>query len=89
MSHYVLEVRYGADEPPVRIELAGYDADAAELKRQELVTEIEHAVDIEAPVIYSDATDDAREAGVAIDPVRVTSVDLVEPDAVADRDAPL
>jgi hypothetical protein len=78
--HYVLEVRYGADESPVRIGLPGHDADAAEVKRQALVTEIEHALEIDAPLIYSDATADDQQAGVAIDPGRVTSVDLVEPD---------
>jgi hypothetical protein len=77
--HYVLEIRYGADEAPVRIELPGYDADAAELKRQTLATEIAHAVEIEAPLIYSDATADDQQAGVAIDPARVTSVDLLDP----------
>ena len=79
MNNYVVEIHYGDGEPPVRIELRDYDADAAELKRQTLVAEIEHALEIEAPLIYSDATDADREAGAAIDPTRVTSVDLVEP----------
>jgi hypothetical protein len=79
MSDYVLEVHYGDDEPPVRIELTGCSPDDAETERQSLVTEIEHALQIEAPLIYSKATGDRPHAGTPIDPTRVTSVDLVEP----------
>jgi hypothetical protein len=77
--HYVLEVHFGDDEPTVRIELPGYDADEAEVARQTLLRDVEHALQIEAPLIYSAATDDDRQAGEPIDPTKVTSVDLVEP----------
>jgi hypothetical protein len=77
--HYQLEVHFGDDEPTVRIELPGYDADAAEVARQSLLREVEHALQIEAPLIYAAATDDDPQAGEAIDPTKVTSVDLVDP----------
>jgi hypothetical protein len=78
VTDYVLEVRYGDDEPPTRVGLANCDADEAETARQALVKQVEHALAIEAPVVYSDATEDDPEAGVPIDPTKVTSVDLVE-----------
>lgn len=76
MSNYALEVHYGDGEPPVRIELPGYPAAEAEIAREALIQEIEHAVEIEAPLM-SWAPSDAAEP-VSIDPVKVTSVDLVE-----------
>jgi hypothetical protein len=78
MSDYELEVHYGEDEPPVRIPMADCDADDAEAARQALRKRIEHAIDLEAPLVYSEATDDHPDAGIAIDPTRVTSIDLVE-----------
>ncbi|MDT4932749.1 MAG: hypothetical protein QOK11_641 [Pseudonocardiales bacterium] len=81
MSHYVLEVHYGDGEAPVRIELPGYTPEQAETERQALATEIEHALEIEAPVMYyAKGRSSGPDGGVAIDPNRVTSVDLVSPD---------
>ena len=77
MSDYVLEIRYGEDEDPARIELDGCSADDAEVARQAILHRIEHAMDIGAPVIYSHATDENPRAGVPVDPSRVTGVDLV------------
>jgi hypothetical protein len=77
--HYQLEVHFGDDEPTIRIELPDYSADDAEIARQTLLRDVEHALQIEAPLIYSAATDDDPQAGEPIDPTRVTSVDLVEP----------
>ena len=79
MTDYVLHVNYGDDEPPTQVPLPGCTADDAEVARQSLLREIEHALAIEAPLIYSGATDDDPETGVPIDPTRVTSVDLVDP----------
>lgn len=79
VSDYVLQVHYGEQDPPVRIPLRGVTADDAEVRRQALVTELEHAREIEAPLVYSDATVAAPEAGVPLDPTRVTGVDLVAP----------
>lgn len=79
VSDYVLEVHFGEDEPPLRIALPGRTADDAELRRRTLLTEIEHALEIEAPLIWSDSTDEHPQAGVPIDPTRVTQVDLVAP----------
>ncbi len=76
---YVLQVNFREDEPPLRIPLTGVTADEAELRRRSLLTEIEHAIEIEAPVMYSESTDADPRAGVAIDPFRVTGVDLVAP----------
>jgi hypothetical protein len=83
MADYVLEVHDGEDEPPLRIELNGYSADDAETERRALATEIDHAVEIEAPLIYSGTTGSDPDSGVPIDPTRVTSVDLL--DASADE----
>jgi hypothetical protein len=77
--HYALEVHFGDDEPTVRIQLPGHDADDAEVARQTLLRDVEHALQIEAPLIYSAATEDDPQAGQPIDPTKVTSVDLVEP----------
>jgi hypothetical protein len=78
MSKYALEVHYGDGEPPVRIELPGYRVDDAETARESLIQEIEHAVEIEAPLMYWATTDADPQAGVPIDPSKVTSVDLIE-----------
>jgi hypothetical protein len=83
MSDYVLEVHYGEDDEPVRVPLVDCDPDDAEVERQALVSRIEHAHDINAPEIF--ATDTPPGSDIAIDPARVTSVDLVEPD---DADPP-
>lgn len=80
MGDYVLQIRYGETEPPLRIPLDGVSPEDAEVRRQELVTEIDHALEIRAPEIYSDATPEQPSAGVAIDPARVTSVELVDAD---------
>lgn len=74
---YALDVRYGEDET-VRVPLPDLDADQAELARQSLLREVEHALALEAPVVYSGATDADPQAGVPIDPNRVTEVDLIE-----------
>jgi hypothetical protein len=78
MSDYALEVHYGDGEPPVRIDLPGYRAEEAETDRESLIQEIEHAVEIEAPLMYWAPTDSDAKAGVPIDPAKVTSVDLIE-----------
>lgn len=80
MSDYALEVHYGDGEPPTRIELPGYAADDAETAWESLLQEIEHALEIEAPVMYWSPANSAPEAGAqaTIDPTKVTSVDLVD-----------
>ena len=56
----------------------------AETAHQALETELQHAQGLNAPVIFSGlVTDDDPDAGVPIDPARVTGVDLVEPDPEA------
>lgn len=78
MSDYALEVHYSEADPPVVLPLPGCDADAAETARQAIVKRIEHAIELRVPRIYSGATGEHPEAGVPIEPGRVTSVDLVE-----------
>lgn len=78
MSEYALEVHYGDGEPPTRIELPGYRAEDAETARESLIQEIEHAVEIEAPLMSWAPTDSDPAAGTPIDPATVTSVDLIE-----------
>ncbi len=80
MGDYVLQVNYREDEEPLRITLHGCSPDDAEVAHQALETEIEHARAMNAPVLFSGvATGDDPDAGVPIDPARVTGVDLVEP----------
>ena len=78
MSDYVLEVHFGDGEPTVRIDLPGLGPDDAETARESLAHEIEHALEIEAPLMYWSPAGTSAEAGVPIDPAKVTSVDLVE-----------
>jgi hypothetical protein len=78
MSEYALEVHYGGGEPPIRIELPGCRAAEAETARESLVQEIEHAVEIEAPLMYWAPVDSDPGVGAPIDPAKVTSVDLIE-----------
>jgi hypothetical protein len=78
MSDYALEVHYGDGEPAVRIELPGFTADDAETARESLIQEIEHAVEIEAPLMSWSPAGAGPEAAVPIDPAKVTSVDLIE-----------
>ena len=78
MSEYALEVHYGDGEPRVRIELPGYGVDDAETARESLIQEVEHAVEIEAPLMYWGATDSDPQTGVPINPAKVISVDLIE-----------
>jgi hypothetical protein len=76
MTDYALEVQYGDGEPPIRIELPGYRAGDAETAREALVQEIEHALEIEAPLMNWAPADD--QAVAYINPARVTGVDLIE-----------
>jgi hypothetical protein len=78
MNDYALDVHYGDGEPPIRIELPGYRAEEAETARESLIQEIEHAVEIEAPLMYWAPADSNPGAGAPIDPAKVTSVDLIE-----------
>lgn len=78
MREYALEVHYGDGEPPTRIELPGYRAEDAETARESLIQEIEHAVEIEAPLMSWAPADSDPEAGTPINPATVTSVDLIE-----------
>jgi hypothetical protein len=73
MTSYVLRVNYGETESvDVPVEC---DPDDAETLRQALVSRIEHAHQLEVPEIS--AGDDGAAAQIALDPARVTSVDLV------------
>jgi hypothetical protein len=76
MTDYALEVQYGDGEPPIRIELPGYRAEDAETAREALIQEIEHALEIEAPLMNWAPADD--QAVAYINPARVTGVDLIE-----------
>lgn len=78
MTDYVLLVRYGDAEAPVRVELPECTPGDAETARQALLREVEHAVEIEAPSMYTTASQAATDARITIDPHRVTSIDLVE-----------
>jgi hypothetical protein len=78
MSNYALEVHYGDGEPTVRIELPGCSADEAEIARESLLQEIEHAVEIEAPLMTWAPENSDQAAGAEINPARATSVDLID-----------
>lgn len=78
MSRYVILVHYGEGEPPVTVPVPTDDPEAAETRRQALVKEVDHALEMDAPVIYSDATGSDPQVGVPIDPRRVTTIELVD-----------
>lgn len=75
-SSYALDVNYREDERPVRVPLPDCTPEEAETERQALLTRVEHALDISAPEIF--ARDEPPGNDVAIDPARVTSVDLID-----------
>lgn len=77
-NSYALDVHYGEDDPPVRVPLPDCTPEEAETERQALVTRVEHARDINAPEIF--ARDSAPGDDIAVDPARVSSVDLVDVD---------
>lgn len=74
MSRYVLRVNYG-DEATVEVPIDCEPGDA-ETWRQALVSRIEHAHQLEVPEIS--AGDEPPLTEIAIDPARVTSVDLLD-----------
>ena len=76
MSDYVLVVHYSEADEPVTVPLPGCSPDDAEVERQALITRIDHAHEINVPEIY--ARDSQPGADIAIDPARVTSVDLID-----------
>lgn len=78
---YVILVRYAEGEPPVHVPVPTDDPGEAEARRQALVTEVDHALELDAPLLYSDATGDDPVAGVPIDPKRVTSIELADADS--------
>lgn len=78
MSDYTLQVNYHEDEEPLLIPLHGYSPGDAETAHQALETEIEHAKAMNAPIVYSRATDEDPNAGVPIDPARVSGINLIE-----------
>jgi hypothetical protein len=84
VSRYLILVHYGEDEPPVEVPVPD-DPDEAEAHRQALVKEVDHALEMDAPVIYSDATGDDPRAGVPIDPRRVTTIELVDAAEASER----
>ncbi len=77
MSGYALEVHFGDGEPPTRIELPGCTAEEAEIARESLIQEIEHAVEIEAPMMTWAPANADPAAGAEIAPARATTVDLI------------
>ena len=79
MADYVLQVNYEQGADPVLVTLRGVSPDEAETAHQALETELEHARSMNAPVVFSGATDADPTAGVAIDPARVTGVNLIAP----------
>jgi hypothetical protein len=78
MGDYVLRVRYD-DEIAAEIPLRDCDPGDAETERQALAKEIEHAVELDAPLVYTSARAADPDKKVSIDPARATSVDLVDP----------
>jgi hypothetical protein len=80
MSDYVLQVNYHQGEEPVRITLHDHSPNEAEIAHQAIETEIEHAKQLHAPVIFSGGIDGDPTSGVPIEPARVTGVDLLEPE---------
>lgn len=77
MGNYLLQVHYADRDEPILIKLSDCEPAEAEVERQALAQQIEHAAEIGAPLLYPDSPDGAASA-VALDPARVTRVDLVD-----------
>jgi hypothetical protein len=77
MGNYLLRVHYADRDEPIVIKLSDCGPAEAEVERQALAKQIEHAAEIEAPLLYPDSPDGAGSA-TPLDPARVTRVDLVD-----------
>ena len=82
MADYVLQIKYGEDEEPVRVPLVGCSPEDAEVKRQALVHAVQNGVDMHAPPVPLQQLDADLPADVTVDPTRVTDIALLDPDEV-------
>jgi hypothetical protein len=78
MPDYEIEVRYGNGEPPLSIPLVGYEPEDAELEREEIAEEIDHAREIESPLVLTELRSGPLDQEIAIPVDGVISVDLVD-----------
>jgi hypothetical protein len=78
MPDYVIEVRYGNGEPPLRVPLGGFSAEDAEIERAYVAREIDHAREIESPLMLTELQSGPLEEHIAIPVDGVVSVDLLD-----------
>ncbi|MEP7036580.1 MAG: hypothetical protein ABI662_00225 [Dermatophilaceae bacterium] len=78
MSDYEIVLHLRAPGEPLRILLPGVGGDAAELDRQKLKYELEEARLAEAPVLALQTSSGHPAEPLAVDPLEVTEVDLIE-----------
>ena len=74
----MLEIRFGDGEQTVLVPLPGCTPEQAETKRDAVAQELEHAVEISAPLVSLHDIDPDLPEGIAVDPSRVVEVDLVD-----------
>jgi len=77
MGTYLLQIHHVDRHEPITIKLSDCGPAEAEVERQALAKQIEHAAEIEAPLLYPQGPDGAG-AAIPLDPAGVTAVDLVD-----------
>ena len=78
MSDYEIVIHLREPGAPLRILLTGVEGDAAEQDRQKLKYEIEEARLAEVPMMALKTSSGHPMESLAVDPLEVTEVDLVE-----------
>jgi hypothetical protein len=79
MGEYLLQIHHAEHDEPIVIKLSDCGPDEAEIERQALARQIEHAAEADAPLLYPRSTGDGDPGpAIALDPAKVIRVDLVD-----------
>lgn len=78
MPDYVIEVRYGTGQDPVRIPLTDVSPEDAETDRQQIAHEIEHARELGSPCLIDQLSAGPLPEHIEIPVDGAVEVDLVE-----------
>lgn len=79
MGEYLLQIHHAEHDEPIVIKLSDCGPAEAEIERQALAKQIEHAAEIDVPLLYpSPGGDGPPDSAISLDPAKVTRVDLVD-----------
>lgn len=78
MTDYEIVIHLREPGEPLRIRLPGVGGDAAEQDRQKLTYEFEEARLAEVPILAVQTASGHPAESLAVDPLEVTEVDLIE-----------